>query len=80
MSWAAKTGGHSGDVVRDVMLAAVARHFGNVQRAPAQIEWLSDNGSGHIAEKTCAFASDIGLEPLTTPVYSQQSNGMVKDL
>lgn len=32
MSWAATTGGHSGDVVRDVMLAAVEHRFGNVQK------------------------------------------------
>ncbi|CAB3768573.1 IS3 family transposase ISRso10 [Paraburkholderia solisilvae] len=78
MSWAATTGGHSGDVVRDVMLAAVEHRFGNVRKAPAQIEWLSDNGSGYIAEKTRAFASDIGLKPLTTPVCSPQSNGMAE--
>ncbi|MFC0574609.1 IS3 family transposase [Paraburkholderia solisilvae] len=78
MSWAATTGGHSGDVVRDVMLAAVEHRFGNVQRAPAQIEWLSDNGSGYIADRTRAFASDIGLKPLTTPVCSPQSNGMAE--
>lgn len=78
MSWAATTGGHSGDVVRDVMLAAVEHRFGNVRKAPVQIEWLSDNGSGYIAEKTRAFASDIGLKPLTTPVCSPQSNGMAE--
>ncbi|GAB5100271.1 hypothetical protein YK56LOC_59880 [Caballeronia sp. HLA56] len=78
ISWAATTGGHSGDVVRDVMLAAVEHRFGNVRKAPAQIEWLSDNGSGYIAEKTRAFASDIGLKPLTTPVCSPQSNGMAE--
>lgn len=33
MSWAATTGAHSGDVVRDVMLAAVEHCFGNVRRA-----------------------------------------------
>ncbi|WP_250528514.1 IS3 family transposase [Caballeronia sp. GAWG2-1] len=78
ISWAATTGGHSGDVVRDVMLAAVEHRFGNVRKTPAQIEWLSDNGSGYIAEKTRAFASDIGLKPLTTPVCSPQSNGMAE--
>ncbi|GAB5097446.1 hypothetical protein YK56LOC_31620 [Caballeronia sp. HLA56] len=78
ISWAATTGGHSGDVVRDVMLATVEHRFGNVRKAPAQIEWLSDNSSGYIAEKTRAFASDIGLKPLTTPVCSPQSNGMAE--
>jgi len=31
ISWAATTGGHSGDVVRDVMLAAVEQRFGTTQ-------------------------------------------------
>ncbi|WP_288845551.1 IS3 family transposase [uncultured Paraburkholderia sp.] len=78
MSWAATTGGHSGDVVRDVMLAAVENRFGNVLKAPSEIEWLTDNGSGYTAERTKAFASGIGLKPLTTPVCSPQSNGMAE--
>ncbi len=78
MSWAATTGGHSGDVVRDVMLAAVENRFGDVQQTPTEIEWLSDNGSGYTAEKTRSFASAIGLKPLTTPVCSPQSNGMAE--
>ena len=36
------------------------------------------NGSGYIARETKAFARDIGLEPLTTPVTSPQSNGMAE--
>ncbi|AUT75540.1 IS3 family transposase [Paraburkholderia hospita] len=78
MSWAATTGGHSGDVVRDVMLAAVENRFGDALKAPSEIEWLTDNGSGYTAEKTRTFASDIGLKPLTTPVCSPQSNGMAE--
>lgn len=46
--------------------------------APAEIEWLTDNSSGYTAEKTRAFAADIGLKPLTTPVCSPQSNGMAE--
>ncbi|WP_316902507.1 IS3 family transposase [Ralstonia edaphi] len=78
MSWVATTGGYSGDVVRDVMLAAVEQRFGNVSKAPAEIEWLTDNGSGYIAGKTREFATGIGLKPLTTPVCSPQSNGMAE--
>jgi transposase InsO family protein len=78
MSWAATTGGHSGDVVRDVMLAAVENRFGNALKAPADIEWLTDNGSGYTADKTRSFAASIGLKPLTTPVCSPQSNGMAE--
>jgi putative transposase len=60
MSWAATTGGHSGDIVRDVMLAALEHRVGDTLKAPEQIEWLTDNGSGYIAEKTRAFPADIG--------------------
>lgn len=80
MSWAATTGGHSGDVMRDVMLAAIENRFANVMRAPEQIEWLSDNGSGYIAHKSRAYATGIGLKPLRTPICSPQSNGMAESL
>ncbi len=40
--------------------------------------WLSDNGSGYIAEQTRRFARDIGFEPRTTPVERPQSNGMAE--
>ncbi len=40
ISWAATTGGHSGDVVRDVMQAAVEQHSGTTQAAQP-IEWLT---------------------------------------
>lgn len=78
MSGAASTGGHSGDVVRDVMLAAVENRFGNALKTPTEIEWLTDNGSGYTADKTKAFASTFGLKLLTTPVCSPQSNGMAE--
>jgi putative transposase len=60
------------------MLAAVENRFGNVLKAPAESEWLTDNGSGYTADKTRSFASSIGLEPLTTPICSPQSNGMAE--
>lgn len=78
LSWAATTAGHSGDVVRDVMLAALEHRFGHADQVPQQIEWLTDNGSGYIATKTREFAGRIGLKPLTTPARSPQSNGMAE--
>lgn len=78
MSWAATTAGHSGNVVRDVMLAALEHRFGNADLVPAEIEWLTDNGSAYIAGKTRTFAQQIGLKPVTTPVRSPQSNGMAE--
>ncbi|HDR9044058.1 TPA: DDE-type integrase/transposase/recombinase [Burkholderia vietnamiensis] len=80
MSWAATTAGHSGDIVRDVMLAAVENRFGNELHTPSEIEWLSDNGSGYTADDTRRFAAAIGLKPLTTPVCSPQSNGAIRQL
>ena len=77
ISWAATTGGHSGDVVRDVMLAAVEQRFGTTQAAQS-IEWLTDNGSAYIDHRTRSFARELGLEPLTTPVRSPQSNGIAE--
>ncbi|OXT57476.1 transposase, partial [Pseudomonas aeruginosa] len=38
----------------------------------------SDNGSAYIAEQTRLFARQIGLQPVTTPVRSPQSNGMAE--
>ncbi|GAB7535783.1 hypothetical protein BGC_19990 [Burkholderia sp. 3C] len=52
MSWAATTAGHSGDIVRGVMLAAVENRFGNGLHTESEIEWLSDNGSGYTADET----------------------------
>ncbi|AJK45882.1 transposase [Burkholderia plantarii] len=78
MSWAATTAGHSGDIVRDLMLAAVEHRFGNGLHTESEIEWLSDNGSGYTADKTRQFAVLLGLKPLTTPVRSPQSNGMAE--
>ncbi|CAM2197956.1 transposase [Paraburkholderia kururiensis] len=77
ISWAATTGGHSGDVVSDVMLAAVEQRFGTMQAAQP-IEWLTDNGSAYIDHRTRRFAQELGLQPLTTPVCWPQSNGMAE--
>src|SRR5437764_127199 len=77
MSWVATTGGITGDLVRDLMVEAIETRFGD--RVPAQtIEWLSDNGSPYIARDTRSFARESGLEPLTTPIRSPQSNGMAE--
>lgn len=77
MSWVATTGGITGELVRDLMVEAVEARFGGAP--PDQpIEWLTDNGSPYIARDTCSFARAIGLEPLTTPIRSPQSNGMAE--
>jgi putative transposase len=74
----ATTEGIKGEDVRDLMVAAVEQRFGQINRLPATIEWLTDNGSCYIAGETRKFARDMGFEPLTTPVESPQSNGMAE--
>src|SRR5262249_37230706 len=49
MSFLATTGGIAGEDVRDLMVAAVEYRFGQVNRLPVTIEWLSDNGSCYVA-------------------------------
>ena len=78
MAWVATTQGIKGEDVRDLMVASVESRFGQINRLPQTIEWLSDNGSGYIAKDTKSFARDLGLEPRTTPVTSPQSNGMAE--
>ena len=78
MGHVATTEGIKGEDVCDLMVTAVEHRFGKVNRLPQTIEWLTDNGSCYIAGPTRRFARDIGLEPLTTPVQSPQSNGMAE--
>jgi putative transposase len=78
ISWVATTGGIDSGDIRDLMVESIERRFGLVNRLPAPIEWLSDNGSPYTARETRAFAGDIGLVPRTTPIESPQSNGMAE--
>lgn len=78
LGFVATTEGIKGEDVQDLMIAAVEARFGQVNRLPHTIEWLSDNGSCFIAANTKALAREIGLEPRTTPVRSPQSNGMAE--
>jgi len=76
LGFVATTEGIKGCDVQDLMIAAVEARFGQVNRLPHTIEWLSDNGSCYIAADTKALVREIGLEPRTTLVRSPQSNGM----
>lgn len=78
MSWVATTRGIDAGLVGDLMMQAVESRFGANQTAPAEIEWLSDNGSCYTAAETRSFARSLGLKPVTTPVHSPQSNGMAE--
>jgi putative transposase len=78
ISWVASTGGIDSGDIRDLMIESAERRFGLVNRLPAPIEWLSDNGSPYTARETRALAREIGLVPCTTPIESPQSNGMAE--
>lgn len=76
IAWSAvANGGVSGEMVRDLMVAAVERRFGAL-KTPHRVEWLSDNGSAYIAKDTADTARALGLTLLFTPVRSPESNGM----
>ncbi len=61
--------------VRRLMRRAVGHRFG-AERTPASLQWLSDNGSIYTALDTVIQAERLGLEVVTTPVASPESNGM----
>jgi len=78
MSYAATTRGISGEMIKDLMAEAIACRFGFTNQIPEKIEWLSDNGSAYTAHETRSFAKMMGLETITTPVQSPESNGMAE--
>src|ERR1700722_18653004 len=57
---AATTAGSRGKLVRDVMVETMSKRFGQVAGLPSPAEWLSDDGSDHIARGTRGFAQDVG--------------------
>jgi len=67
--------GISGSDIRDMMLEAVERRFGDCQ-APHPVEVLADNGAPYTAKDTRIFARQLGPRPCFTPVKSPQSNGL----
>lgn len=64
----------SGEMVCDLMIAAVERRFQGL-KIPHRLEWLSDNDSAYIARQTAQIAVALGIDLLFTPVRSPQSNG-----
>ena len=75
IAWSATTGGVSGEMVRDLMVACVERRFG-ATRTSHPVEWLSDNGSAYVAKETAHTATALGLRLAFTPVRSPESNGI----
>ncbi len=61
--------------IRHLMSCAVQHRF-ETERTPASVQWLSDNGSIYTALEAVIHAERLGLEVVTTPVASPESNGM----
>ncbi len=78
IAWKATTGGITGEIVRDLIAESVEQRFGDVDRLPRPMQWLSDNGPAYTAHETIAFARMLGFEVCTTPAYSPESNGMAE--
>lgn len=74
MSRGTTTAGHSGDLVRDVMLGAVENRFGDALHTSVEIECLCANGSGYAVDDRRMFAVKIRPTQLITLVYSLKSN------
>lgn len=78
MRYVATTGGITAEMVQDLLLESLEYRFGQSERVPHPLEWLTDNGSCYIARETRAFAALLGFIVCTTPVRSPQSNGMAE--
>ena len=50
--------------------------FGPSGKTSKPIEWVPANGTCNTEAKTRSFAKQLGLNPVTTPVITPQSNGM----
>lgn len=78
MSYVATSGWINAKLVRDLMFQAMEYRFGNADKLPHKIEWLTDNGKYYLANDTLRFAQSINLIPCSTPAYSPESNGMAE--
>ena len=77
-AWEGK--GLPGEPVREMLIEAVEKRFGDVDGIlkTHTLEFLSDNGGAYIAAETRQIARQLGLRPINTPVCSPQSNGMAE--
>lgn len=65
--------------IRTLMERALWGRFGEAAlQTPHSIQWLSDNGPQYTATESVFYAHELGFEPITTPAYSPQSNGMAE--
>jgi transposase InsO family protein len=80
ISWVASKTPITSESIRDLVVMAMERRFGNNGKPPHSIELLSDNGGCYRAEETKVFVRALGFIPCFTPSYSPESNGMSEAL
>lgn len=78
LGYVASTVGIDGQAIRDLIVECVEYRFGEKQKLPNPIQWLTDNGPCYTSHETVRFAREIGFDVCTTPSYSPQSNGMAE--
>jgi len=69
----------NGHDIRLLLDRALWSRFGErTLNSPIQIQWLSDNGGPYVSTETVLYAQTLGFNPITTPAYSPESNGMAE--
>jgi len=78
LGYIASTIGIDGEAIRDLMTECVEHRFGEIEKLPQPIQWLTDNGPCYVSHETVRFARMLGFDVCTTPSYSPESNGMAE--
>lgn len=65
-------------LVRDMLVTAIERRFGQICAVPKPFEFLTDNGYCYTAKEARDFARSLNMRPVTTPIESPQSNSMAE--
>lgn len=69
----------TGADIRTLMERSLWKRFGEAAlKTPHPVQWLSDNGPQYTSTASVFYAHELGFVPITTPVYSPQSNGMAE--
>lgn len=76
LSYTATTSHLQARDIQNMLVLAFEKRFSNGIKTPHAVEWLTDNGGIFVAHETKELASNMGLLPCQTPVYSPESNGM----
>lgn len=64
ISYVAVAGAMTGENIRDLMAQSLEVRFGNAEKLPNKIQWLSDNGPPYIAKETRDFGEKLGFAVL----------------